>query len=149
MIRFLILALAIASSPIAAADVTGTVGSINFQAPTQNVDGSALTDLAGFNVYAGLACGSFSFSHQVADPTATSTGPLAFTLASTGPIAAGDQVQVCVAMTAYDSRGNESGFSNFETRQFTAVDDIAPGAPIVITVTIEISCPPGLTCVLE
>jgi hypothetical protein len=45
---------------------------VSWQAPTQNVDGSALTDLAGYHIHYGSASGSYTNSIQVANPGLTS-----------------------------------------------------------------------------
>lgn len=123
---------------------------MNFQRPTENVDGSALTDLAGYRIYLGLASRAYSSTTTLADPTATSTGGIAFSLPADGnAYTAGEQLSVYAAMTAYDSAGNESAFSNEVVRTATVIDDVAPGAPIIITITITIDCPPGVSCVME
>jgi len=73
---------------------------IRWQAPTQNVDGSALTDLAGYVVYWGTQSRNYTGSYAINSPGITqweatvSPGPYYF------------------ALTALDSEGNESGYSN-------------------------------------
>ncbi|MGE0623707.1 MAG: hypothetical protein AB7I04_04555 [Pseudomonadales bacterium] len=79
--------------------VRGTV-TLNWVAPTENVDGTPLTDLAGYRVYYGTASRSYTNMRDVTGRTATSTS---FTLPS------GDYH---VAMTALDGEGNESAYSN-------------------------------------
>jgi hypothetical protein len=74
--------------------------SLSWVAPTENVDGSALIDLAAYRVYYGDSSRNYSSSADVTDPNATN---LAVTLAS------GDYY---VAMTALDADGNESAYSN-------------------------------------
>jgi hypothetical protein len=46
---------------------TGSV-TLSWTAPTENEDGSVLTDLAGFNLYWGTTPGSYSNSVRIADP---------------------------------------------------------------------------------
>jgi len=73
---------------------------ITWQAPSQNVDGTPLTDLAGFRIYYGEESRAYTRSLSVDDAAAVSH---ALTL-STG--------SYFVAMTAVDDGGNESAFSN-------------------------------------
>ena len=73
---------------------------LRWQAPTQNVDGSALTDLAGFVVYWGTQSRNYTGSYTINSPGITrwdvtvSPGSYYF------------------ALTAVDSDGNESRYSN-------------------------------------
>ncbi len=84
--------------------VNGTA-TLNWQAPTENVDGSPLTDLAGYRVYYGEASRNYTEMRDVADAGATS---VRLTLPS------GDYY---VAMTALDAEGNESAYSNEVLKQ--------------------------------
>ena len=68
--------------------------------PSENVDGTPLTDLAGSVIYWGTSSRSYTNSHTLNDPTAT-----CFNIRS----APGDYY---VAMTAFDREGNESAYSN-------------------------------------
>ncbi len=79
--------------------VQGTV-TLSWVAPTENVDGSPLTDLAGYRVYYGTSPRNYTNMRDVANPSATSAS---FSLPS------GDYR---VAMTALDGQGNESAYSN-------------------------------------
>lgn len=74
--------------------------SLSWVAPEENVDGSALTDLAGYRIYFGTASRSYSDMVELDEPAATS---------HTLTLASGDYY---VAMTALDGEGNESGYSN-------------------------------------
>jgi hypothetical protein len=74
--------------------------SISWQAPTENVDGSALTDLGGYTVYYGQSSGNYTGQTEVDNANAT-------TFATT--VASGEYY---VAMTALDVEGNESALSN-------------------------------------
>jgi hypothetical protein len=74
--------------------------SISWVAPSENVDGTTLTDLSGYRIYFGTGSRSYSDVVEVMDPTATSH---ALDLTS------GDYH---IAMTALDSDGNESAYSN-------------------------------------
>jgi len=73
---------------------------ISWQAPTQNVDGSALNDLAAFRIYVGTTSRSYDTQIDVIDPRASSRFV---------ELLPGDYV---FAMTAIDADGNESAFSN-------------------------------------
>jgi hypothetical protein len=79
--------------------VVGPVA-LSWVAPTENVDGTALTDLAGYRIYYGNTSRSYSEMVQVGDPAATS---------HTLNLASGDYY---IAMTALDAAGNESSYSN-------------------------------------
>lgn len=74
--------------------------SLNWVAPAQNVDGSPLTDLAGFRIYYGTSSRDYTDVVDIGSPGTTS-----FVL---------EQVQgdYYFAMTALDGDGNESAYSN-------------------------------------
>ncbi len=72
---------------------------ISWQAPTQNVDGSQLTDLASYRIYYGTQSGSYTQSVDVTDATATQHS---FSAASG---------EYFVTMTALDMDGNESAYA--------------------------------------
>ncbi len=73
---------------------------LSWMAPTENVDGSQLTDLGGYRIYYGEASRSYSSMVELTDASATS---------HTLSLATGDYY---VAMTAVDADGNESAYSN-------------------------------------
>jgi hypothetical protein len=73
---------------------------LSWLAPEENVDGSTLTDLAGYRIYFGTSSRNYSDRVDLLDPGAT---------AHTLTLASGDYY---VAMTALDAEGNESGYSN-------------------------------------
>lgn len=77
---------------------TGSV-SLSWQAPTTNEDGTLLTDLAGFRVYYGTGSGVYT---RVVDAGS-------FTACDIGGLIEGTSYYF--AVTAYDTSGNESGFS--------------------------------------
>ena len=74
--------------------------SLNWVAPTENVDGSTLTDLAGYRIYWGTTSRNYTGMVDVPDTQTTS---------HTLDLASGDYY---VAMTALDQEGNESTYSN-------------------------------------
>lgn len=69
---------------------------------TTNSDGTPLSDLAGYRVYYGTASGNYTTTVDVSDPAATSAQIDGLTPNTT----------YYFAVTAYDSSGNESSFSN-------------------------------------
>ncbi|MEZ5550623.1 MAG: hypothetical protein R3E82_07035 [Pseudomonadales bacterium] len=79
--------------------VTGSLA-LNWQAPTQNVDGSPLTDLAGYRIYYGQVSRNYTGDSAVNNPSASS---------ATIALPSGTYY---VAMTALDADGNESAYSN-------------------------------------
>ncbi len=79
--------------------VNGAV-TLAWQAPTENVDGTPLTDLGGYRIYYGDTSRSYTESVEVTEPGADS---YALTLSSG---------QYYFAMTAVDADGNESAYSN-------------------------------------
>jgi hypothetical protein len=74
---------------------------ILWDAPTTNVDGTPLTDLMGYKVYCGNATGNYTIIKDVSDVTQY----LLTNLFTTG-------VTYYCVITAYDSFGNESDYSN-------------------------------------
>ncbi len=73
---------------------------LRWQAPTQNVDGTPLTDLAGYVIYWGTSSRNYTGSHTINSATVTEWE---------ATMAAGSYY---FAMTAFDSENNESGYSN-------------------------------------
>jgi hypothetical protein len=73
---------------------------LRWQAPTENVDGSDLTDLAGFVIYWGRDSRNYTGQHTINSPTATQWE---------ADIPPGTYF---FAMTAFDSENNESAYSN-------------------------------------
>jgi hypothetical protein len=80
----------------------GTDGTIilDWDAPTTNADGTALTDLVGYKIHYGIASGAYDHSIDVGNVT---------TYVLTG-LTKG-QVYYAAA-TAHDTSDNESGYSN-------------------------------------
>lgn len=73
---------------------------LNWQAPTQNVDGSALTDLGGYRLYYGSASRDYSDSLEITDPAVVRKELIL------------PRGTYYVAMTSLDLDGNESAYSN-------------------------------------
>jgi hypothetical protein len=79
--------------------VNGTVA-LSWVAPTENVDGTRLTDLASFKIYVGDTSRAYTDVIEVPDPSSTSHEL---------ELVSGTWY---VAMTACDADGNESAYSN-------------------------------------
>jgi hypothetical protein len=73
---------------------------VSWVAPTENVDGSPLTQLAGYRLYVGQISGLYTETIPLSDPSATT---YALDLESGS---------YYLAMTAIDASGNESAYSN-------------------------------------
>lgn len=74
---------------------------LSWQAPTTNVDGTELTDLAGFKIYYGKASGTYSEIIDLNNPITTEHTIEGLT-----------EGTYYFAATAYDIMGNESDYSN-------------------------------------
>jgi hypothetical protein len=95
------------SLTVTASGTTTTTGSatVTWAAPTQNSDGTALTNLAGYRIDYGTSSGSLTNSVQVANPGATS-----YTLAS---LKSGTWY---FAVQAYTNSGLQSVLSNVASK---------------------------------
>lgn len=76
---------------------------LSWQAPEENVDGTPLTDLAGYRVYV-VNGGQYELAEDITSPSTTSTH------------LAMPSGEYELAMTAYDLEGNESSYSNSVTK---------------------------------
>ncbi len=82
-------------------NLTGTA-SLTWDAPSTNADGTILTDLAGYKIYYGTESGNYTEVRNVENVT-------------TVPIDELPDIQSGIwyfAVTAYDTSGNESDYSN-------------------------------------
>lgn len=137
---FLALFLLLQAAPASAADIAID---LEWSAPTENVDGTPLTDLAGYRVYWKFSpTGIYTQSEPVEDSLATN-----YTLNLAGVT---DQAEIYVVMTALDYDQNESGFSNQVAFFFNSVDALAPRTPGPVTGSARIlTCDPGKTCAIQ
>lgn len=121
---------------------SGATLDIAWIAPTENVDGTVLTDLAGYEVFYGLSSQVYGNSVVVIDETATT-----YTFTVDMLLAEGDN-PIYVAMKAFDDAANYSAFSNEVVKIITVRDTNSPKAPQIVTVTITIAldCPAGFKC---
>jgi hypothetical protein len=85
----------------AAANAATDAVTIFWQAPTDNTDGSFLTNLSGYKIYYGGASGEYSSSIDIPNPGLTS-----YVVQDLRP------GHYYFAVTAYTSAGVESGFSS-------------------------------------
>lgn len=100
--------------------------------PTQNTDGTPLTDLAGYRIYYGTALGSYPSSVRLDNPGLTGyvVTPL---LPATW----------FFVVTAFDTSGNESAYSNVATKAIPG----DPGPGPVARLPADPSVAPIVTCV--
>lgn len=73
---------------------------LTWEAPTTNVDGTPLTDLAGYKIYYGVSSGEYTKVIIITDNITT------YTIEN---LSSGTYY---FAVTAYDTAGNESAYSN-------------------------------------
>ena len=139
---FAILILAFLTAPVFAACPdplpTDTL-CVEWVAPTENTDGTPLTDLAGFEAYLNVGGPVDPATAQridIPDPLADTL--VESTVSIPSPGIAGGEVDVYVRMTAYDDDGNVSELSNEVIETVTFPDLLPPGAPQVLQVLISI-----------
>lgn len=84
---------------------SGATASLSWTPPTQNVDGSALTDLAGYRIHYGKSSSALDQTVQLANPAITS-----FVIDKL------DAGTWYFAVTAYASSGAESALSNIASK---------------------------------
>ncbi len=89
-------------SNVGSIGASGSAGTatVNWQAPTENVDGSPVTDLSGFNIYYGTQTQNYTSKVQVDNP-----GLATYVIDS---LPAGTYYFV---VTAFNSQGAESDYS--------------------------------------
>lgn len=78
----------------------GYRNTLSWDAPTTNKDGTPLEDLAGYNVYYGIESNKYKVSYDVKNVTTYTVDNLT------------DWRTYCFVVTAYDTSGNESEYSN-------------------------------------
>ncbi len=90
---------------VAVNQVSNGTATINWTPPLYNVDGSALTDLAGYRIYYGTATNSLTQTIQV-----TNVGAASYTVSN---LTSGTWY---FGVTAYNSAGTESALSNIGSK---------------------------------
>lgn len=103
---------------------SGTILTVTYTEPTQNVDGSPLTDLAKTTVYYSLNGGADVKGVEM--PASNPKGGAGVTTPLTVPIAQNQSATVTVRATATDTSGNESAKSASVTK---TVDRLSPMPP--------------------
>jgi len=101
---------------------------LSWQAPTENVDGTPLTDLAGYVLYWGPTSRTYIDSASITDETLTGGS---FQITVTALV-----TEYFIAITAVDAEGNESAYSNevLKTVTVNVNDSMPPGTPLNLTV---------------
>lgn len=89
----------------------------SWTAPTTNTDGTAITNGAGFNLYCGKTSNTYTVTINIPNWSTTSTSL---------PIFSNYVGQIYCSMTAYNTAGGMSGYSNEVSYQ---VDTLAPSSP--------------------
>lgn len=74
---------------------------LSWNAPTQNMDGSPLTDLAGYRIYYGTRSGAYDYEVEIDNPSV-----MTYVLDELDP------ATYYIAATAYNTSGIESSFSS-------------------------------------
>jgi len=110
---------------------TDNTATLTWTAPTQNTDGTPLTDLAGFKVHYGATSGSYSVINDYPDPNQTT--------AVITPLTPGMWFFVA---TAYNAIGTESDFSGEVSKLLSADSDVKN---VGITVNPKPASPDNLT----
>lgn len=120
--RLLLLPLLALCPSLASAQSCMGTALLTWTPPTQNTDGTALTNLAGYKAYWGLAQGNYPNNQQITNSAATSY--------QVPSLCSGAWFFV---VTAYNTAAVESSFSNVATKTIAA-EPTAPARPTDITV---------------
>lgn len=106
---------------------TDTTATLTWVAPTTNTDGTALTNLSGFNIYSGTSATALSFLAQAKGATTLTYQAL--------NQAAGTQYY---AVTAYNTQGLESPKSTVVSKTFAAA-----GGSATSSITLSVPAAPA------
>lgn len=122
---------------------------LTIQLPTENVDGSPLTDLDSVQLHYGYSSGSYTGQIVLTPvPNQPSAGEtIQWTLALSVP----NNTIVFVTSTATDTEGNVSTYGNEVSHgPFVQVDDVAPASPTLQSgQPVITNCPPGWRCEVQ
>ena len=88
---------------------------LSWEAPTTNLNGTPLNDLAGYKVYYGVESGNYA---ETIDVGATSCQEVGLKTECTTTIDNLNTGKYYFAVTAYDTSGNESSFSDEGSKIF-------------------------------
>src|SRR3972149_603400 len=94
---------------------------LTWDPPTTNTDGTPLTDLAGYKIHYGTTSGNYTTVIDVGNVTTYTVTNLT------------NNVTYYFATTAYDSSGNESGYSNEVSKTISGTADTT--APVLSNIT--------------
>ena len=86
-------------SPSSNTNIKTSEVTLAWEEPTTNIDGTPLTDLEGYRVYFGPGSGNYRYKNDVGTATTCTIGGLT-------------PGYWCFVVTAYDTAGNESDYSN-------------------------------------
>lgn len=112
---------------------------LSYAQPTQNADGSPLTDLAGYKLSWGIASGVYDQSQEITD-----IDQLTYDLTLQIPTAP-EGVEYFFTIQAFDSSGNYSDHSREVSKVLRFVDTMAPDKmlPLKIEMRIRFTVPGG------
>lgn len=115
---------------------------ISWSPPTESVDGSPLTDLAGFKIYWKTSATAQYTQHEVIGDEYAKSHVLSLTVDG--------NTRVYIVMTAFDLEGNESVFSNEISSFFLETDQLSPGPVQIQSANPRIvDCPTGMSCLIS
>ncbi|GMT47579.1 MAG: hypothetical protein IEMM0007_1145 [bacterium] len=90
-----------------------TSAKLEWEAPTTNENGTPLTDLKGYKLYYGPSSDNYTGSIDVGDTTSVEIATIIDSIYNALPTSDTSTADtVCFAVTAYDTLGNESDYSN-------------------------------------
>lgn len=121
----LALALAFVVGMLLSNAASAGTATLTWTAPTQNTDGTPLTDLAGYKIYYGTSATALTTVGTISSPTATTT-----VIPSLG---VGTWY---FAMTAFNAAGAESARTATVSKVITAPPPKVPNPPGGLTVTV-------------
>ena len=107
---------------------------LGWEAPTQNTDGTPLTDLQEYVIYAGAALDTLGAVARVTQPATTHTMTIA------------RQPLTYFTVSAMDTAGNESAQS---APAVFALDVVSPGSPGVLTCDGTYTIRPGMVVTIQ
>lgn len=106
----------------------GASVTLSWTAPVTNTDGSALIDLAGYNVYSSTTGSAGPFLKTASTTTTTTTYTTTFSVPNN------TYITYWYTVTAFDTSGNQSDYSNIVSKSFFGLDTISPKVPTNLTI---------------
>lgn len=110
---------------------------LDWEAPTENVDGSPVDDLAGYNLYYSPTSGVTKDNSMIMLPLGDTVEVRHSAVQIEAP-ANGGEVTMFFAMTAFDDDGNESDLSNEVQKDFPFPDTMPPKPPVLHSVVLPV-----------